>query len=44
MLEDLSYISENLDYGKYMNGRLHSWAFACLSGHIEDRPSKLECC
>ncbi|MDG5818248.1 transposase [Natronococcus sp. A-GB7] len=37
VLEDLSYIRENLDYGKYMNRRLHSWAFARLTGRIEDK-------
>jgi len=28
VLEDLSYIREHLDYGKWMNRRLHNWAFA----------------
>ncbi|SDK23010.1 RNA-guided endonuclease TnpB family protein [Natronorubrum texcoconense] len=37
VLEDLSYIRENLDYGKYMNRRLHSWAFARLTNRIEDK-------
>jgi len=37
VLEDLSYIRENLDYRKYMNRRLHSWAFARLSDRIEDK-------
>jgi putative transposase len=37
VLEDLSYIREQLDYGKYMNRRLHSWAFARLAGRIEDK-------
>lgn len=37
VLEDLSYIRENLDYGKYMNRRLHSWAFARLTERIEDK-------
>ncbi|NKE38068.1 IS200/IS605 family element transposase accessory protein TnpB [Natronococcus sp. JC468] len=37
VLEDLSYIRENLDYGKYMNRRLHSWAFARLTDRIEDK-------
>ena len=37
VLEDLSYIRENLDYGAYMNRRLHSWAFAQLQGRIEDK-------
>ncbi|XVH32630.1 RNA-guided endonuclease TnpB family protein [Haloferacaceae archaeon DSL9] len=37
VLEDLSYIRENLDYGKYMNRRLHSWAFARLTDRIVDK-------
>jgi len=37
VLEDLSYIRENLDYGKYMNRRLHSWAFARITDRIEDK-------
>ena len=37
VLEDLSYIRESLDYGKWMNRRLHSWAFARLQGRIEDK-------
>ena len=36
-LEDLSYIRESMDYGKYMNRRLHAWAFARLAGRIEDK-------
>jgi putative transposase len=37
VLEDLSYIRESLDYGKFMNRRLHAWAFARLRGRIEDK-------
>ena len=37
VLEDLSYIRESLDYGKWMNRRLHAWAFARLQGRIEDK-------
>ena len=37
LLEDLSYIREHLDYGKWMNRRLHNWAFARLTGRIEDK-------
>ncbi|MFD1640944.1 transposase [Halohasta litorea] len=37
VLEDLSYIRENLDCGKYMNRRLHGWAFARLTDRIEDK-------
>jgi putative transposase len=36
-LEDLSSIRENLDYGTFMNRRLHAWAFARLQGRIEDK-------
>lgn len=37
VMEDLSYIRESLDYGKFMNRRLHAWAFARLQGRIEDK-------
>lgn len=37
VLESLTFIRENLDYGKYMNRRLHSWAFARLQGRIDDK-------
>ncbi|WP_458210927.1 RNA-guided endonuclease TnpB family protein [Haladaptatus sp. NG-SE-30] len=37
VLEDLSYIREHLDYGTFMNRRLHAWAFARLAGRIEDK-------
>jgi IS605 OrfB family transposase len=37
VLEDLSYIRERLDCGKFMNRRLHAWAFARLQGRIEDK-------
>ncbi len=37
VLEDLSYIREHLDYGKWMNRRLHNWAFARLTDRIEDK-------
>jgi putative transposase len=37
VLEDLSYIREHLDYGTWMNRRLHNWAFARLTGRIEDK-------
>jgi len=40
VLEDLSYIRESLDYGKFMNRRLHSWAFARLQGRIEDKAAE----
>ena len=36
-MEDLSFIRGRLNYGKYMNRRLHSWAFARLQGRIEDK-------
>lgn len=36
-LEDLTYIREHLDYGTFMNRRLHAWAFARLQGRIEDK-------
>jgi len=37
VLEDLSYIREQLDSGTYMNLRLHGWAFARLTDRIEDK-------
>ncbi|ERH07765.1 MAG: transposase, IS605 OrfB family, central region, partial [Halonotius sp. J07HN4] len=30
VMEDLTYIREALDYGEFMNHRLHLWAFARL--------------
>ena len=37
VMEDLTYIRENLDYGKLMNRRLHNWAFALLQTRIEQK-------
>ena len=37
VMEDLTYIRERLDYGKFMNRRLHAWAFARLQGRVEDK-------
>lgn len=37
VLEDLSYIREDLDYGEWINRRLHAWAFARLQQRIEDK-------
>ncbi|QLG49797.1 RNA-guided endonuclease TnpB family protein [Natrinema halophilum] len=37
VMENLTYIRESLDYGSYMNRRLHAWAFARLQGRIEDK-------
>ena len=34
VLENLTYIRENMDYGEYMNRRLHGWAFAKLHSQI----------
>ena len=34
VLENLTYIRENMDYGSYMNRRLHGWAFAKLHSQI----------
>jgi putative transposase len=41
VLEDLSFIRERLDYSKYMNWRLHAWAFARLQGRIEDKATEV---
>lgn len=40
VMEDLSYIRERLDYGEYMNRRLHSWAFASLQDRTEDKATE----
>jgi putative transposase len=37
VMEDLAYIREELDYGAYMNRRLHAWAFARLQSRVEDK-------
>jgi putative transposase len=37
VLEALSYIRDDLDYGEWMNRRLHAWAFARLQERIEDK-------
>ena len=34
VIENLTYIRENMDYGAYMNRRLHGWAFAKLHSQI----------
>ena len=34
VLENLTYIRENMDYGAYMNRRLHGWGFAKLHAQI----------
>lgn len=41
VLEDLSYIRERLDYGEWMNRRLHTWAFARLQSRIEDKAQEI---
>ncbi|WP_436927606.1 RNA-guided endonuclease TnpB family protein [Halosimplex amylolyticum] len=35
VLENLQYIRENIDYGAFMNRRLHGWAFAKLHAQIQ---------
>jgi len=34
VLEDLTYLRENMDYGSYMNRRLHGWAYAQIHAQI----------
>ena len=34
VLEDLTYIRESIDYGDFMNRRLHGWGFATLHAQI----------
>jgi IS605 OrfB family transposase len=40
VLEDLTYIRENMDYGEYMNRRLHGWGFAKLHAQIRYKAAK----
>lgn len=40
VMEDLTHIRERLAYGKYLNCRLHSWAFSRLQGCIEDKATE----
>ncbi|TSD13537.1 transposase [Haloglomus irregulare] len=35
VLENLQYIRENMEYGAFMNRRLHGWAFAKLHAQIQ---------
>ncbi len=35
VLENLQYIRKNMDYGAFMNRRLHGWAFAKLHAQIQ---------
>ena len=37
VMEDLTSIREEFNYGAYMNRRLHAWAFARLQSRIEDK-------
>ena len=34
VLEDLTYIRESMDYGAYMNRRLHGWGFAKMHAQL----------
>ena len=34
VLEDLTHIRENMDYGAFMNRRLHGWGFAQMHAQI----------
>ncbi|MFC6733934.1 transposase [Haladaptatus sp. DYSN1] len=34
VLEDLTHIRENMDYGSFMNRRLHGWAFSKMHAQI----------
>ncbi|WP_328517203.1 IS200/IS605 family accessory protein TnpB-related protein [Haladaptatus caseinilyticus] len=36
-MEDLMSLRKRLNYGKYMNRRLHAWPFARLQSRIEDK-------
>lgn len=40
ILEDLTYIREQMDYGTFMNRRLHGWAFAKLHAQIRYKAAK----
>lgn len=35
VLENLTHIRENMDYGKFMNRRLHGWGFAKMHAQIQ---------
>ena len=35
VLEDLQHLREEMDYGRFMNRRLHGWAFAKLHAQIQ---------
>ncbi len=34
VLEDLTHIRENMDYGAFMNRRLHGWGFAKMHAQL----------
>jgi IS605 OrfB family transposase len=40
VMEDLGFIRERLNYGKWMNRRLHAWAFARLQSRVEDKATE----
>jgi putative transposase len=42
VMENLTHIREDLDYGEWMNRRLHAWAFARLQQRIEDKAREAE--
>ena len=41
VLEDLTHIRENMDYGAYMNRRLHGWGCAKLHAQIRDKAAEM---
>ena len=41
VLEDLTHIRENMDYGAYMNRRLHGWGFAKLHAQIRYKAAEM---
>jgi len=42
VLDDLTYIRENMDSGEYMNRRLHGWGFAKLHVQIRYKAAETE--
>ena len=41
VLEDLSYIRESMEFGAFMNRRLHGWAFAKLHTQIQYKAAEV---
>ncbi|WP_312911954.1 RNA-guided endonuclease InsQ/TnpB family protein [Natronosalvus caseinilyticus] len=44
VLEDLTHIRENMDYGAFMNRRLHGWGFAKMHAQIRYKAAEKGIC